>query len=365
MMLKHTLPLVIVIFIAGCAAPQTRTPIVSSESAVKEAEKQREFVLKDKVATARRLNDVGSKVLIAGTEFCGEKVGPYFGIKVWNIEDIDKDWRATATSLYGLSQLNQVSMVIKDSAADKAGIKEGDVILALNAWQPPVGKDSPVKIYDKLDELGKTGMPVDIKLRRGSEEHDISVTPTQACDFRIRYSNEPVKNAYADGKNITVTKQMMDFLKDDNELALVLSHELAHNSMKHIDAQKTNAIAGGAVGLLLDIAAAFAGVNTNGDFSRLGSEIGIGAYSVEFESEADYVGLYIMAASGYPIDDAPNLWRRMSVDSANVSLMQTSHPSNPERFLALEATIKEIKAKQADGRPLKPELKKPVMEAAE
>ncbi len=42
----------------------------------------------------------------------------------------------------------------------------------------------------------------------------------------------------------------MTFAKDDNELALVISHEIAHNSMKHIDAKKQNM----GLGFLADLA---------------------------------------------------------------------------------------------------------------
>src|SRR5690606_38594427 len=145
-------------------------------------------------------------------------------------------------------------------------------------------------------------------IERNGETRSVMVVPVQACDFTVRLQQDDVKNAYADGKNIVIYKGMMDFFKSDEELALVLSHELAHNSMKHIDAKKRNATLGGIIGLLVDVAAAAGGVNTNGDFTRLAMNAGSGAYSVEFEQEADYVGLYFMAIAGYKIDDAPNFW---------------------------------------------------------
>jgi predicted Zn-dependent protease len=170
-------------------------------------------------------------------------------------------------------------------------------------------------------------------------------------------SPDDIKNAYADGKNIVVQKGMMDFFKSDEEVALVVSHELAHNSMKHIDAKKKNAMIGGIFGLLLDVAAAAGGVNTNGDFTRMASNAGGGAYSVEFEQEADYVGLYFMSIAGYKIDDAPNFWRRMATNNSASITMKSSHPTAPERFLALETTVKEIKGKIDNKQPLKPEMK--------
>lgn len=345
--------------LVGCAAPQTRSPTVDSASAQDEARKQREMVVEDFVNTHKRLQAVASRIVVSGAELCGEKVAPYFGISTWNQENFQKEWKETVQSRFGLSDQVNLANVAAGSASDIAGLKEGDVVVSVNGWMPPVGKEGPDKLMEKLSELGKSGMPVDFAVKRGWEELKISVSPSQACDFRVKLSPDDVKNAYADGKNIVIYKGMMDFFKTDEEIALVVSHELAHNSMKHIDAKKTNAIVGGLVGLLLDVAAAAGGVNTNGDFSRLGSNIGAGVYSVEFEQEADYVGLYFMTAAGYGIEDAPSFWRRMATTNSKAITMKSSHPTTPERFVALETAVKEIKTKIENGQPLKPEMKKP------
>jgi predicted Zn-dependent protease len=89
----------------------------------------------------------------------------------------------------------------------------------------------------------------------------------------------------------------------------------------------------------------------------MASNAGAGVYSVEFEQEADYVGLYFMAQAGYKIDEAPNFWRRMATSNSSSISMKSSHPTHPERFLALETTVKEIKDKIANNQPLKPEMK--------
>jgi hypothetical protein len=83
------------------------------------------------------------------------------------------------------------------------------------------------------------------------------------------------------------------------------------------------------------------------------------AYSKEFEAEADYVGLYIMARGGLNIDKVPQLGRRMA--AANPRGIRrsyaASHPASAERFLALQKTAAEIHKKQAVGLPLMPEYK--------
>ncbi len=86
---------------------------------------------------------------------------------------------------------------------------------------------------------------------------------------------------------------------------------------------------------------------------------GGGAFSKGFEFEADYASLYIAARAGHDVKSAPNFWRRMAAEHPK-SLEKgflASHPSTPERFVAMEKTIQEIKEKQKLGKPLIPEPK--------
>jgi predicted Zn-dependent protease len=117
-------------------------------------------------------------------------------------------------------------------------------------------------------------------------------------------------------------------------------------------------VAGAGIGLVFDILAAVAGVNTGGDFMRIGAGAGAGAFSQDFEAEADYVGVYLMARGGYDIGLAPNFWRRMAViHPGSIKTNHSStHPSAPERFVALEGAVGEIRAKLAAGKPLTPEV---------
>lgn len=347
----------LLVALAGCASPQTRMPTVDSAAMQEETRKQREMVVEDYMNSYRRLQAVASKIVVSGAELCADKVGPYYGLTAWSREDFGKEWHDVVQSRFGVGDVASISSVAPGSTAEQAGVKAGDVVISVNGWTPPAGKGAVDKLMEKLAAEGKFGMPLELVVGRGAEEAKLSMMPGQACDFRVRLSPDDVKNAYADGKNIVIYKGMMDFFRTDEDVALVVSHELAHNAMKHIDAKKTNAVVGGLVGLLLDVAAAAGGINTNGDFTRLGSNIGAGVYSVSFEQEADYVGLYFMANAGYKIDDAASFWRRMATTNSKAITMKSSHPTTPERFIAIETTVGEIRQKIENGQPLKPELK--------
>ena len=160
------------------------------------------------------------------------------------------------------------------------------------------------------------------------------------CQYSIKISSEPILNAWADGKSITFTKLMMEFLDNQNELATIFAHELTHNALGHIPKQRAN----NAIGSLLDLGISAIGwVSTGGVFNNLSGM----AYSQSFENEADYVGLYLMARANFPIKDSANIWRKMSVQHpSNIKdSFFASHPSNAERYLKMEKTIDEIKVK--------------------
>lgn len=186
--------------------------------------------------------------------------------------------------------------------------------------------------------------------------------PTR-CVFTVELGEKEDVNAFADGKKVTILSGMMSFAKKDEELAYVLSHELAHNIMRHADAGRANAVVGSVLGVMLDVAAASVGVPTAGSFSKLGAQAAKFSYSKDYEREADYVGMYILARSGYDLKDAPTFWRRMSEKKVDGIYIGTTHPTNPERYVAMNKTIAEIEAKQAQGVPLLPEAKQYAMHA--
>jgi Zn-dependent protease with chaperone function len=177
------------------------------------------------------------------------------------------------------------------------------------------------------------------------------------CVYGFALSDKNILNAWADGKNITFTSSMMSFLKTDDQLAFIMSHEYAHNMMDHIPDKRLNIIAGAVIGSLFD------GLTGTGDgtFSRLGSQAGALAYSPDFEAEADYVGLYIAYLAGYDITKAPDIWRRMALKNPDSIYLTTTHPSTASRFIAMEKIVKEIQEKKKAGKPLVPNLKKEEM----
>lgn len=179
----------------------------------------------------------------------------------------------------------------------------------------------------------------------------------RGCYYYFRLNQDNSLNSHADGENVVIYTGMLRFVESDDELAVVMAHELAHNLMGHVQAQKNNATIGLVLGVAVDALASSQGINSGGSISKTGEDIGVLSYSAEFEQEADYVGLYIMARAGYDIKKAPSLWRRMSIEDPKAIYVTSTHPSNAARFVALQKAVYEIKYKREHKLPVLPDFK--------
>ena len=168
-----------------------------------------------------------------------------------------------------------------------------------------------------------------INVLRGGETLALEVSPVPACDYNLRLSQSSAINAFADGNNITVTAGMMEFTQSDSELALIVGHELAHNTMGHIPKSIINYVL----------------------------SLGGTRYTRPFESEADYVGLYYLARAGYSPEGVEKFWQRLATVAPKSINRAKTHPTFPERYLLIRAARDEILEKTKAGDSLLPNFK--------
>ena len=339
------------LLMAGCLAPKTQQVKIEDTHVEEERLKQQELALRYLHRLNLRLAETAFPLLQAATVFCKEEDEqiPALGMVSGSEFDYQEEFREVAKSLFGFGRHLQVMHVIPDSPAEKAGIQVDDRLVSVNGNKLPGGKKAAKRLREILRETSTSTFPVTIERNGQTIKHTVTAIP--ACDNPVILSESDAVNAFADGNRVVITKGMMRFTENDQELSLVVSHELAHNVMSHIEAKTINSLGG----TLLDIAAAAAGVNTQGMFGKIAAQ----AYSQEFESEADYVGLYIMARAGVSTDDAALFWRRMAVEHPGSihSNHASTHPATAERFIAIEKTLEQIEQKKNQGMALMPNMK--------
>ncbi len=179
---------------------------------------------------------------------------------------------------------------------------------------------------------------------------EFEIIPNKICNYGVVLAQNDSLNAFADGNNLYLTTGMLRFVDEDRELQFILAHELAHNIEEHIDKRVNNSI----LGTIIDIAAAGAGIDTRGSFGAMGAQM----YSQDFEREADYVGLYILAKSNIDSSNIENFWRKLAAENPGSTINYNStHPTSSERWANIRAAQKEIQYKITNNLELLPERK--------
>lgn len=342
--------------IGGCAAPRTQQAQIDPQRRAQEEALQKKLVLERQFRDQSRIDRVAWPILSGASSLC-ENITPKVGVQFAVAANFNKEYRAAAVELFGLSDRPTLVAVSPGSPAHRAGLKPGDVLHSVGSVEVPTGNKAVEKLHKLLQSQIAADTDTIFVISRNGVEETVRVRPDVICNYPVLLGQGDEINAFADGEKIVIQKGMLRFAETDAELATIIGHELAHNAMGHIDATRTNF----ALGSLLDIAAAVAGVNTQGAFGNAAAK----AYSKEFESEADYVGLYALALADLSIDESANLWRRMAAEAnTNVRTQYNStHPGSADRYLALEAATQEIHSKKLAGEMLQPNLKKPKKEA--
>ena len=302
-----------------------------------------------------RVERVALAVFRGGRALCGRRVAPTLGVAYANRESFDPKLEPAADKELGFDEHLKITRVVEGSPAARAGLQIGDVLMSLGGRLAPSGPGAVEAFAGRLRALPSGGPPVPLAVERAGVARQLAVTPELVCDFSVTVMAGDDVNAYTNGRSLRVMSGLLAMVANDDELALVLAHEVGHNIMNHIVLQKWDAMGGAVAGAMLDILANAVGVDSQGKFTRAGAEVGARRHSVARERQADYVGLYVMARAGFKIEVAPQLWRRMAALIPRSTKTVATHPAPPERIAAMERTVAEIKAKQAAGQPLVPD----------
>ncbi len=343
--------------LSGCAAPQTMGPRVTTNNpaVAREAQLQRQLAYRQLVESQGRLYSVSFPIMAANAGFCPQ-THPLGGVVVWNLATVPEEYRRTAKELYNVGERLSLQIVAPGGPADRAGLRPGDVVLSLNGQDIPPGRRGVGLVQQISKQTGYN--PSRITYMRQGRTRATRVTPVRACAYPVVLDPRSDLNAYTNGKAIAVTRGMLRFTENDNELAMVVAHELGHITAGHVNKKQQNAMTGMLGGLALDVLLGSLGVGSGGQMTQMGGNLGVSAYSVQFEQEADYIGMYYTERAGYDTAGISDLWRRMAAETGSAVIdRRRTHPSTPERFVALEQTRAEIEHKKNRGQPLAPNLR--------
>jgi predicted Zn-dependent protease len=176
------------------------------------------------------------------------------------------------------------------------------------------------------------------------------IAAVSGCDydweFNLLESDEA--NAWClSGGKVAVYTGILPYTQTEAGLATVMAHEIAHAIARHgaeRSAQNTLLEYGLAIGN------ATLANNPNKELIMLGVNVAgnvgiILPYSRKHESEADHIGLLLMAKAGYDPNEAIKFWQRMSAASGGsqggLSDFLSTHPSDAKRVKDLQELLPE------------------------
>jgi len=177
------------------------------------------------------------------------------------------------------------------------------------------------------------------------------------------FSDASLKNAAATkGNHIFVWTGIIDATLNEDELAAVLAHEMAHVLANHTDPSESELwtkvlIEAGSMAAAIGTTVASRGAYGSDIAGRLaasvtrelGTGIFVNPYTREKEYEADQIGLFLMAKAGYRPEAAIEFWERALYDPAFTSSIPflATHPPAADRLARLKELI--LYAKEGNG----------------
>lgn len=168
--------------------------------------------------------------------------------------------------------------------------------------------------------------------------------------YTFRVVNQKEINAFAlPGGPMFLNRGMIEAARDEGEIAGVMAHELSHVLLRHGTAQATKgekfqigAIAGQVLGAIVG--------GTAGSIIAQGSNFGLGTYfmkfSREYESQADILGVQLMARAGYNPQSMANMFRTLAAQGGGGPEWLSDHPNPGNRE---QRILQEARAMNATG----------------
>jgi predicted Zn-dependent protease len=182
--------------------------------------------------------------------------------------------------------------------------------------------------------------------RVGTRIAQVADRPDYEWEFRVIAS--PEMNAFClPGGKVAVHEGILPVCQNEAGLAVVMSHEIAHALARHGGERMSQTYVVNGLGTMLSYV-----MRNQAELSqqRLMQGYGVASkygfvlpYSRTHESEADRIGLILMARAGYDPNEAPRFWERFATHKQGPQPPEflSTHPSDQRRADELRAALPE------------------------
>ena len=172
---------------------------------------------------------------------------------------------------------------------------------------------------------------------------------SQKNDFKWEFNlvEDDQANAFClPGGKVVVYTGILKYAKNDDQLATVISHEIAHALARHGAERMSQNMVQQGVGMIGNIVVGATVPQYQNAFNMAygaGSNLGVMLpYGRLQESEADEIGIYLMYKAGYNISEAIKFWENMNEGKSDRSDFFSTHPSSDTRISDIQKIINKI-----------------------
>lgn len=227
------------------------------------------------------------------------------------------------------------------------------VLFVFHCNTSPTGRKQIILVSDgEMNEMGtlafddlKSKTPIDTRNNTNSYvkcivdlELGVTTDTTGVDSWEVIVFKDNTPNAFAlPGGKIGVFTGMFSVAKNKDQLAAVIGHEIGHVIARHGNERVSqNQLASGSVKLLETL-----GKPTVAGALGMGAKFGVLLpFSRQHESEADLIGLEIMAKAGFDPRESVNLWKNMSaLAGGKPNELLSTHPSDETRMKQLNQAM--------------------------
>jgi len=223
------------------------------------------------------------------------------------------------------------------------------MLLVSESEEVKMGDESYAAVL-KSSKLSADAEKTALVRRVGARLAKVSDAPPQfKWEFNLIEDEKQINAFCLPGGKVAVYTALLPVAKDEAGLAVVMGHEIAHALARHGSERMSQGMAAGIGSKILSVALSNKTPEVQGAFSKaygVGMNVGVMLpFSRSHESEADHIGLILMAKAGYDPHAALDFWKRMeaatkSPDSPLAKYLST-HPGHETRIKDIEGWMPE------------------------
>ena len=190
-----------------------------------------------------------------------------------------------------------------------------------------------------LNSAEKRLREIERRLQPATQELCLNLRERASADCRtwqISIIDEDEINAYATGTNdVVVHRGVIEYARKDDEIALVVAHELSHHLLNHLNESAARNVLGSLIGAAVATTIGGASSGNRDAGAEVGSWIANQSFSRAQEKEADIMAGRLLFNAGYSLTQARSQFILLAQlgDRKRVrSTFLDTHPVGPERL---------------------------------